>query len=79
MMLLPFVLREKENKTQNNKNQETKKSKHQPRHNNMNSGLTGRYLAKDHLFDLFCSVQVRSSMREKQIKSQKTKMVKNEG
>lgn len=78
-MLLPFVLREKANRHKTTKNKKQKKSKHQPRHDNMNSGLTGRYLAKDHLFDLFCSVQVRSSMREKQIKSQKTKMVRNEG
>lgn len=79
MMLLPFVLREKENRHKTTKTKKQKNQNINPRHDNMNSGLTGRYLAKDHLFDLFCSVQVRSSMREKQIKSQKTKMVKNEG
>lgn len=35
-----------------------------------------RFLAKDHLFDLFCSVQVRSSMSKKQMRTQKTNVMR---
>lgn len=38
-----------------------------------------RFLAKDHLFDLFCSVQVRSSMSKKQMRTQKTNVMRKEG
>lgn len=38
-----------------------------------------RILAKDHLFDLFCSVQVRGSMSKKQRKTQKTNVMRKEG
>lgn len=70
MRLLPFVLREKNNRHKTTKTNEKKKMKTSTlaQHHELR---VNRFLAKDHLFDLFCSVQVRSSMSKKQMKTQR--------
>lgn len=71
--MLPFVLREKNNRHKTTKINEKKKKKTSTlaQHHELR---VNRFLTKDHLFDLFCSVQVRSSMSKKQMKNTKDKL-----